>query len=149
VPASKGRSMTLRLAVLSACLALPLSAAAAGPVDVVPGSLGLASRDDPHAGRPFAGYVLVLPAAARRSLVSVDATCPATVLGRAVTGRATRVPAGDPLPAVLVCTWSIPRDRVGWTFRARMDLDLERRVRGGGVELETVEGRTTAWVIQP
>lgn len=137
-----------RLAVLVACLALPLTAAAAAPADSVPGSVGFASRTDPQAGRPFAGYVLVLPAAARRTLVSVAATCPATVLGRAVRGRATRVPAGDPLPAVLVCTWSIPRDRVGWTFRGRMDLDLERRV-GDAVELERVEGRTTAWTIQP
>jgi hypothetical protein len=29
-----------------------------------------------------------------------------------------------------------------------MDVELERR-RSGGFELETVEGRTTAWIIQP
>jgi hypothetical protein len=142
--------MTPRLGALAACLVLPLAAtsAAAGPADPLQGSIGVASRADPRAGRPFAGYVLVLPAAARKTLASVDATCPATVLGRPVPGRATRVPAGDPLPAVLVCSWAIPRDRVGWTFRARMDLDVQRR-RGGGIDLETVEGRTTAWIVQP
>jgi hypothetical protein len=142
--------MTLRLALLAACLVLPLAAAsaAATPADTVRGSIALASRDDPHAGRPFAGYVLVLPGAARKELLSVQASCPATVLGRSVPGRATRVPAGAQLPAVLVCTWSIPRDRVGWTFRARMDLELERRA-NGGFDLEEVTGRTTAWTIQP
>jgi hypothetical protein len=143
--------MTLRWGLTAACLALLVAAASAsaGPVGALGGSLGLASRDDPHAGRPFAGYVLVLPAAARKTLVSVDASCPGTVLGRAVPGRATRVPAGEPLPAVLVCTWAIPRDRVGWTFRARMDLDVERRLRNGDLEVASIEGRTTAWIVQP
>jgi hypothetical protein len=143
--------MTIRPLVVAAALAVLLgaTAASAGPGAAPAGAHSVASRDDPRAGRPFVGHVLVLPAAARRGLVSVDASCHGTVLGRTVRGAATRVPAGEPLPAALVCTWSIPRDRVGWTFRGRMDLDLERRLRDGSVELETLEGRTTAWIIQP
>lgn len=143
--------MRIRLGVVAAALAVLIgaTAASAGPDAAPAGAHSVASRDDPRAGKPFVGHVLVLPAAARRGLVSVEAGCHGTVLGRAVRGTATRVPAADPLPAVLVCTWSIPRDRVGWTFRGRMDLDVERRLRDGSVELETLEGRTTAWIIQP
>lgn len=146
--------MPLRLGALVLVLVF-LSAGAGADASTRPSSsplalaVGIASRDDPRVGRPFVGYVLVLPTAARRRLVSVYARCPGTVLGRTVPGRATSVPAGDAVPSALICTWSIPRDRLGWTFRARMELDVQRRLRDGGIELVTEEGRTTGWIIQP
>ena len=109
----------------------------------------MVSRADPRAGRTFVGSVLVLAAAARRGVVSADARCLGTVLGRTVPGRVTRVPENEPLPAALLCTYSIPRDRVGWTFRARMEIDLQRQLRGGVLEVSTDEGTTTRWIVQP
>jgi hypothetical protein len=49
----------------------------------------------------------------------------------------------------LICTWAIPRDRVGWTFRGRMEVDVQRRHPDGSIELETDEGRITRWIVQP
>jgi len=111
--------------------------------------LVVASREDPHAGRPFVGYLFVVPTPARRGLVSVDASCPGTVLGRTVPARVSRVPENARIPSVLLCTWSIPRDRVGWTFRGTMDVQLERRLPDGSIELDTDEGRITRWIVQP
>jgi hypothetical protein len=144
--------MALRLRALIAVLALLLcaTAASAGPSAApTPQTLVVASRDDPHAGRPFVGYVLVLPTSARKGLVSVDARCHGTVLGRTVPGKASRVPERQLIPSVLICTWAIPRDRVGWTFRGRMEVDVQRRHPDGSIELETDEGRITRWIVQP
>ena len=141
----------MRFGIPIAALALLLgaSAAAAEPSAQPTRTLTVASRADPHAGKPFVGYVFVVPTAARRGLVSVDANCPGTVLGRDVPGRASRVPERHAIPTVLICTWAIPRDRVGWTFRARMEIATQRKLRDGSIELETDEGRVTAWTIQP
>ncbi len=114
-----------------------------------PLTLVVASRDDPHAGRPFVGYVFVVPTAARRGLVSLDARCHGTVLGRDVPARVSRVPERHAIPSVLLCTWSIPRDRVGWTFRGRMEVDVQRRLPDGSIQLDTDEGRITRWIVQP
>ncbi len=142
--------MTRRFGVPVAALALLLgaSAAAAEPSAQPASTLTVASRADPHAGKPFVGYVFVVPTAARRGLVAVDANCPGTVLGRDVPGRVSRVPA-HAIPTVLICTWAIPRDRVGWTFRARMEIETQRKLRDGSIELDSDEGRVTAWIIQP
>jgi hypothetical protein len=146
--------VTLRLGAPLVLLALLVGATAASagpttPTSPPPGPLSLASRDDPQAGHPFVGYVVVLPASARRGLVGADARCHGTVLGRTVPGRASRVPEGARLPSALVCTWAIPADRVGWTFRGRVELDLQRRLANGGVEILTDEGRITRWTVQP
>ena len=143
--------MTVRLGIPIAIVALLLgaSAAAAEPTTPLARTLSVASRDDPHAGKPFVGYVLVLPAAARKGLVSVRARCHGTILQRNVPARATRVPERRAVPSVLICTWAIPRDRVGWTFRARMEVDVQRQLPGGSIEFDTDEGRTTAWIVQP
>ncbi len=132
------------VAVLSAA-----TGASATPSALAPQSLVVASRDDPHAGRPFVGYVFVLPTAARQGLVAVNARCHGTVLGRTVPGKASRVPERQLIPSVLICTWAIPRDRVGWTFRGRMEVDVQRRLPDGSIELDTDEGRITRWVVQP
>lgn len=140
--------------VLCAAAILLVLAAASGAsatpsAPVVANALVVASRDDPRAGRPFPGYVFVLPTAARRGIVSVDASCPGTVLGRTVPGRVSRIPATGRIPSALVCTWSIPRDRVGWTFRGSMDVATQRRLPDGSVELTVDEGRITRWIVQP
>ncbi len=142
------------LRLLCACVVVIVLAAATGAsatpsAPVTSRMLVVASRDDPHAGRPFVGYLFVVPTAARRGLVSVDASCPATVLGRTVPARVSRVPENAKIPSVLLCTWSIPRDRVGWTFRGTMDVQLERRLADGSIEIDTDEGRVTRWVVQP
>lgn len=130
-------------------LAAATGAAATPSAPAVSKMLVVASRDDPHAGRPFVGYLFVVPTAARRGIISVDATCPGTVLGRTVPARVSRVPEGAAIPSVLLCTWSIPRDRVGWTFRGTMDVQLQRRLADGSIELDTDEGRLTRWIVQP
>lgn len=114
-----------------------------------PQSLVVASRDDPRAGRPFVGYVFVLPTIARQGLVSVSARCFGTVLGRTVSGKTSRVPERQLIPSVVMCTWAIPRDRVGWTFRGRMEVVVQRRLPDGSIELDTDEGRVTRWIVQP
>jgi hypothetical protein len=143
--------MTLRLGIPLAIAALLLggSVASAEPTTPLARTLSVASRDDPHAGRPFVGYVLVLPAAARKDIISIRARCRGTILRRTVPAWATRVPERRAVPSVLICTWAIPRDRVGWTFRARMEVDVQRRLPDGSIELGTDEGKTTAWVVQP
>ena len=143
--------MTLRLGIPLAVVALLLGASAASAEPAIPLALTLsvASRDDPHVGKPFVGYVLVLPAAARRDLVSIRARCHGTILQRTIPAKATRVPERRAVPSVLICTWSIPRDRVGWTFRARMEVEVQRRLPDGSIEFDSDEGRTTAWVVQP
>lgn len=143
--------MALRLGIpiVAAALLLGAAVAAAEPTTPLSRTLSVASRDDPHAGTPFVGYVLVLPAAARRGLVSVRARCPGTILRQDVPARATRVPERRAVPSVLICTWAIPRNRVGWTFRARMEIDVQRRLPDGSIEFDTDEGRTTAWTVQP
>lgn len=143
--------MTARVGVPLAVVALLLgaSAAAAEPSTPLARTLSVASRDDPYAGKPFVGYVLVLPSGARRGLVSVRARCHGTILGQRVPATATKVPERRAVPSVLICTWAIPRDRVGWTFRARMEVDVQRRLPDGSVEFDTDEGRTTAWIVQP
>ena len=143
--------MTVRLGIPIAAVSLLLgaSAAAAEPSTPLARTLSVASRDDPQAGKPFVGYVLVLPAAARKGLVSVRARCSGTILQRTVPARATRVPERRAVPSVLICTWAIPRDRIGWTFRARMEVDVQRRLPDGSIEFDTDEGRTTAWIVQP
>jgi hypothetical protein len=143
--------MILRLGLALAVVALVLgaSAASAEPTTPLARTLSVASRDDPHAGQPFVGYVLVLPTAARRDLVSVRARCHGTILRQRVRAQATRVPEQRAVPSVLLCTWSIPRDKVGWTFRARMEVEVQRRMPDGSIELHTDEGRTTAWIVQP
>jgi hypothetical protein len=143
--------MTLRLGIPLGIAALLLggSAASAEPTTPLARTLSVASRDDPHAGQPFVGYVLVLPAAARKDIISIRARCRGTILRRNVPATATRVPERRAVPSVLICTWAIPRDRVGWTFRARMEVDVQRRLPDGSIELDTDEGRTTAWIVQP
>jgi hypothetical protein len=135
--------------VIVIVLGAATGASATPSAPVVSKMLVVASRDDPHAGRPFIGYLFVVPTAARRGLVSVDASCPATVLGRTVPARVSRVPEGASIPSVLLCTWSIPRDRVGWTFRGTMDVELQRRLANGSIEINTDEGRITRWIVQP
>jgi hypothetical protein len=143
--------MTLRLGIPLAVTALLLgaSAASAEPTTPLARTLSVASRDDPHVGKPFVGHVLVLPAAARRDLVSVRARCHGTILRQRVPAQATRVPERRAVPSVLLCTWAIPRDKVGWTFRARMEVEVQRRLPDGSIELDTDKGRTTAWIVQP
>jgi len=60
--------MTPRLGIPLVVVALLLGASAASAEPTTPLALTLtvASRDDPHVGKPFVGYVLVLPAAAVR-----------------------------------------------------------------------------------
>lgn len=135
--------------VIVVVLAAATGASATPSAPVTSKMLVVASRDDPHAGRPFVGYLFVVPTAARRGLVSVDASCPGTVLGRTVPARVSRVPENAAIPAVLLCTWSIPRDRVGWTFRGTMDVELQRRLADGSIEIDTDEGRITRWTVQP
>ena len=143
--------MTLRLGIPLAVAALLLgaSAASAEPTTPLALTLSVASRDDPHVGKPFVGYVLVLPAAARRDLVSVRARCHGTILRQRVPATATRVPERRAVPSVLLCTWAIPRDKVGWTFRGRMEVEVQRRLPDGSLQFDTDEGRTTAWIVQP
>ena len=129
--------------VIVLVLAAATGASATTSAPVTSKMVVVASRDDPHAGRPFVGYVFVVPTAARRGLVSLDASCPATVLGRTVPARLSRVPENAKLPSVLLCTWSIPSDRVGWTFRGTMDVQLERRLANGTIQIDTSEGRVT------
>ena len=142
-------SRMLGAAAILVVLAAATGAAATPSAPLASTAVVVASRDDPHAGRPFVGYVLVLPTAARKGLVSVDASCPGTVLGRTVPSRVSRVPAGARLPSALICTWSIPRDRIGWTFRGRMDVETERLLADGSVEFSVDEGVVTRWIVQP
>lgn len=143
--------MTVRVGAPLAVVALLLgaSAAAAEPSSPLARTLSVASRDNPHAGKPFVGYVLVLPTAARRDLVSIRARCHGTILRQVVPATATKVPERRAVPSVLICTWAIPRDRVGWTFRARMEVEVQRRLPDGSIEFDTDEGRMTAWIVQP
>jgi hypothetical protein len=143
--------MILRLGLPLVAVALLLGGASASAEPATPLALTLsvASRDDPHVGRPFVGYVLVLPAAARRDLVSVRARCHGTILRQRVPARSTRAPEQRAVPSVLLCTWSIPRDKVGWTFRGRMEVEVQRRMPDGSLQFDTDEGRTTAWIVQP
>jgi hypothetical protein len=143
--------MILRLGLPLAAVALLLGGASASaePATPLALSLSVASRDDPHVGRAFVGYVLVLPAAARRDLVSVRARCHGTILRQRVPARSTRAPERRAVPSVLLCTWAIPRDKVGWTFRGRREVEVPRRLPDGSLQFDTDEGRTTAWIVQP
>jgi len=143
--------MPLRLcALVIAVMLIAATGASATPSAAsAPATLVVASRDDPHAGRPFVGYVYVLPAAARRGLIAAKARCPGTVLGSTVPGKASRVPERTSVPSVLICTWAIPSDRIGWTFRGRMEVQVQRRLADGSIQIDTDEGRITRWIVQP
>jgi hypothetical protein len=48
-----------------------------------------------------------------------------------------------------VCRRIGRHDGLGWTFRGRMEVEVQRRLPDGSIELDADEGSTTAWIVQP